>query len=215
MQMTEEEIVRRYKQADNKRDSIRILAELNACPKQTIRDILESNGLGVPKVGNRYTAQAKALKEKMASEEAEADADGSKRKQAKRLLKNEEQEKIRLGESETRELKTEPSENVGTHQQKVGTMSEDPEKRMFGDSMEMKKAAPTACVAPEPVTVWPEAPNEVLNAAIERLIEIEGQLEELHRKRTALDTQIEDLENRAGRFRAWIEATREAKRKEE
>ena len=30
MQMTEEEIVRRYKQADNKRDSIRILAELNA-----------------------------------------------------------------------------------------------------------------------------------------------------------------------------------------
>lgn len=200
MQMTEEEIVRRYKQADNKRDSIRILAELNACPKQTIRDILEANGLGVPKVGNRYTAQAKALKEKMASEEAEAD--GSKRKQAKRLLKNEEPEKIRLGESETRELKTEPSENVGTHQQEVGTMSE-------------KKAAPTACVAPEPVTVWPEAPNEVLNAAIERLIEIEGQLEELQRKRMALDAQIGELENRADRFRAWIEATREAKRKEE
>ena len=210
MQMTEEEIVRRYKQADNKRDSIRILAELNACPKQTIRDILEANGLRVPKVGNRYTAQAKALKEKMASEEAEAD--GSKRK---RLLKNEELEKIRLGESEIRELKTEPTENVGTCQQEVGTMSEDPGKRMFGDSLEAKKAAPTACVAPEPVTVWPEAPNEVLNAAIERLIEIEGQLEELHRKRMALDTQIGDLENRADRFRAWIEATREAKRKEE
>ena len=64
MQMTEEEIVRRYKQADNKRDSIRILAELNGCQKQTIRDILEANGLGVPKVGNRYTAQAKALKER-------------------------------------------------------------------------------------------------------------------------------------------------------
>lgn len=213
MQMTEEEIVRRYKQADNKRDSIRILAELNACPKQTIRDILEANGLGVPKVGNRYTAQAKALKEKMATEEAEAD--GSRRKQAKRLLKNEEQKKIRLGESETRELKTEPSENVGTHQQEVGTMSEDPGKRMFGDSLEAKKAAPTACVAPEPVTVWPEAPNEVLNAAIERLIEIEGQLEELQRKRMALDAQIGELENRADRFRAWIEATREAKRKEE
>ena len=157
MQMTEEEIVRRYKQADNKRDSIRILAELNACPKQTIRDILEANGLGVPKVGNRYTAQAKALKERMA----------------------------------------ETGEAVASAAQ------------------EAKKAAPTACVAPEPVTVWPEAPNEVLNAAIERLIEIEGQLEELHRKRTALDTQIEDLENRADRFRAWIEATREAKRKEE
>lgn len=143
MQMTEEEIVRRYKQADNKRDSIRILAELNACPKQTIRDILEANGLGVPKVGGRYTKQAKALKEKM------------------------------------------------------------------------EKAAPTTCVAPEPVTVWPEAPNEVLNAAIERLIEIEGQLEELQRKRMALDAQIGELENRADRFRAWIEATREAKRKEE
>ena len=210
MQMTEEEIVRRYKQADNKRGSIRILAELNACPKQTIRDILEANGLGVPKVGNRYTAQAKALKEKMASEEAEAD--GSRRK---RLLKNDEPEKIRLGESETRELKTEPTENVGTCQQEVGTMSEDPGKRMFGDSLEAKKAAPTCCQPAEPVTVWPEVPNEVLNAAIERLIEIEGQLEELQRKRMALDTQIGELENRADRFRAWIEATREAKRKEE
>ena len=154
MQMTEEEIVRRYKQADNKRDSIRILAELNACPKQTIRDILEANGLGVPKVGNRYTAQAKALKEKMAE--------------------------------------------TGEAAEKL------PER-----------TAPTTCVAPEPVTVWPEAPNEVLNAAIERLIEIEGQLEELQRKRMALDAQIGELENRADRFRAWIEATREAKRKEE
>ena len=154
MQMTEEEIVRRYKQADNKRDSIRILAELNACQKQTIRDILEANGLGVPKVGGRYTKQAKALKEKMAE--------------------------------------------TGEATEKL------PER-----------TAPTACVAPEPVTVWPEAPNEVLNAAIERLIEIEGQLEELQRKRMALDAQIGELENRADRFRAWIEATREAKRKEE
>ena len=95
MQMTEEEIVRRYKQADNKRDSIRILAELNGCQKQTIRDVLEANGLGVPKVGNRYTAQAKALKEKMAASE-EAEADGSKRKQ----------------EPEAGELKTEPTENA-------------------------------------------------------------------------------------------------------
>ena len=188
MQMTEEEIVRRYKQADNKRDSIRILAELNACPKQTIRDILEANGLGVPKVGGRYTKQAKALKEKMATEEAEAD--GSKRK---RLLKNEEP-------TDSSDLSTQ--ENVGTCQQDVGTMSE-------------KKAAPTACVAPEPVTIWPEAPNEVLNAAIERLIEIEGQLEELQRKRMALDAQIGELESMGSRFRVWIEATREAKRKEE
>ena len=184
MQMTEEEIVRRYKQADNKRDSIRILAELNGCQKQTIRDILEANGLGVPKVGGRYTKQAKALKEKMAAEEAEAD--GSKRKQ----------------EPEAGELKTEPTEN---------TKSE-----IENTKSEIKNAAaPTTCIAPEPVTVWPEAPNEVLNAAIERLIEIEGQLEELQRKRMALDAQIGALENTTDRFRAWIEATREAKRKEE
>ena len=161
MQMTEEEIVRRYKQADNKRDSIRILAELNGCQKQTIRDILEANGLGVPKVGNRYTAQAKALKEKMA----------------------------------------ETGEAVASAAQEARTA--------------LERMAPITCVAPEPVTVWPEAPNEVLNAAIERLIEIEGQLEELQRKRMALDAQIGELENTADRFRAWIEATREAKRKEE
>ena len=184
MQMTEEEIVRRYKQADNKRGSIRILAELNGCQKQTIRDILEANGLGVPKVGNRYTAQAKALKAKMTAEEAEAGG-----------------------------LKTEPTKNTKSEIENA--------------------AAPTTCFAPEPVTVWPEAPNEVLNAAIERLIEIEGQLEELQRKRMVLDAQIEGqleelqrkrmaldaqiggLENTADRFRAWIEATREAKRKEE
>ena len=163
MQMTEEEIVRRYKQADNKRDSIRILAELNGCQKQTIRDILEANGLGVPKVGNRYTAQAKALKAKMTASEEAGKADDP----------------------------FEAAEKL-------------PER-----------AAPTVCVAPEPVTVWLEAPNEVLNAAIERLIEIEGQLEELQRKRMALDAQIGNLENTGNRFRAWIEATREAKRKEE
>ncbi len=183
MQMTEEEIVRRYKQADDKRKSIRILAELNACPKQAIRDILEANGLGVPKVGNRYTAQAKALKERMA-ETGEAVASAAQ--EARKAL-------------ESSDL----------------SAPEDPGKRMFGDSLEAKKAAPTTCVAPEPVTVWPEAPNEVLNAAIECLIEIEGQLEELQRKRMALDTQIGALENTADRFRAWIEATREAKRKEE
>ena len=185
MQMTEEEIVRRYKQADNKRDSIRILAELNGCQKQTIRDILEANGLGVPKVGNRYTAQAKALKEKMATEEAEAD--GSKRKK-----------------TEAGELKTEPTENLKSEIKNTKSEIENE-----------NAAAPTTCVAPDPVTVWPEAPNEVLNAAIERLIEIEGPLVELQRKRLALDAQIGELENRADRFRAWIEATREAKRKEE
>lgn len=56
MQMTEAEIVKSYQRADKKREQIKILAELNACPKQTIRDILEKHGEEVPKTGNRYTA---------------------------------------------------------------------------------------------------------------------------------------------------------------
>ena len=189
MQMTEEEIVRRYKQADNKRDSIRILAELNGCQKQTIRDILEANGLGVPKVGNRYTAQAKALKEKMA-EAGEAVASAAQ--EAMQTM------------TDAAAAAFAPPENLKSEIENLKSEIENE-----------NAATPTTCVAPEPVTVWPEAPNEVLNAAIERLIEIEGQLEELQRKKMALDTQIGALENTADRFRAWIEATREAKRKEE
>ncbi len=56
MQMTEAEIVKSYQRAEKKREQIKILAELNACQKQVIRDILEKNGEEVPKTGNRYTA---------------------------------------------------------------------------------------------------------------------------------------------------------------
>lgn len=55
MQMTEAEIVKSYQRAEKKREQIKILAELNDCPKQDIRDILEKNGEEVPKTGNRYT----------------------------------------------------------------------------------------------------------------------------------------------------------------
>lgn len=88
MQMTNSEIVRRYKAADDRRKMIRILAELNACPKEEIRKILREAGFDVPATGNRYTAAKK--------EAEETEASGSKRKQAKltekgrRLLKNEE-----------------------------------------------------------------------------------------------------------------------------
>ena len=61
MQMTNEEIVRSYKQADPKKkvEQIRILSELNACDKKTIREILEKNGCNPPKYGNRYTGKVK------------------------------------------------------------------------------------------------------------------------------------------------------------
>lgn len=77
MQMTNSEIVRRYKAADNWRKMIRILAELNACPKEEIRKILREAGLDVPATGNRYTAAKK--------EEEETEASGSKRKKKTEL----------------------------------------------------------------------------------------------------------------------------------
>ena len=106
MQMTEAEIVKSYQRAEKKREQIKILAELNACQKQDIRDILEKHGEEVPKTGNRYTAAKKP---------EVTEANGSKRKQAKRLLKNEEP-------TESSDLST--RENVGTRQQEVGTESE-------------------------------------------------------------------------------------------
>lgn len=55
MQMTENEIVRNYKQAKKKQEQIKILADLNLCTKKEIRDILEKHGCEVPRYGNRYT----------------------------------------------------------------------------------------------------------------------------------------------------------------
>jgi soluble P-type ATPase len=43
MQMTDGEIRRRYKEADKKSDIIKILSELNACPTDTIKRILNGN----------------------------------------------------------------------------------------------------------------------------------------------------------------------------
>ena len=55
MQMTENEIVKSYKQATKKVQQIGILADLNLCTKKEIRAILESHGCEVPHYGNRYT----------------------------------------------------------------------------------------------------------------------------------------------------------------
>ena len=60
MQMTNEEIIKSYKQADKKQNQIRILAELNACTKDYIRQILTDAGCYVPKYGNRYTKKQTA-----------------------------------------------------------------------------------------------------------------------------------------------------------
>lgn len=44
MQMTDSEIVRRYKNAKNKPSQIKILSELNACSEEEIKSILLANG---------------------------------------------------------------------------------------------------------------------------------------------------------------------------
>lgn len=45
LQMTDEEIKRRYIGADNKTQQIKVLAELNAAPKDAIRDALIRQGI--------------------------------------------------------------------------------------------------------------------------------------------------------------------------
>lgn len=47
--MTKEEICRDYRLAANKRDQIKVLAELNACSKQKIAEMLIEDGQEVPK----------------------------------------------------------------------------------------------------------------------------------------------------------------------
>lgn len=45
MQMTENEIVRNYREAKNKREQVTILADLNRCEKEEIVEILLKNGV--------------------------------------------------------------------------------------------------------------------------------------------------------------------------
>lgn len=104
MQMSEKEIVRSYTNAKDKRSQVGVLAELNACPKDTIREILERNGISAPKPGRKSQKKEEPKKPK-----AQLTAKG------KLLLKNEEK-------TESSDLSA--PEKVGTHQQDVGTKSE-------------------------------------------------------------------------------------------
>lgn len=203
MQMTNSEIIRRYKQAENRRKMIRILAELNACPKEEIRKILREAGCDVPATGNRYTAKAKKAAE-------ETEADGSKRKQAKltakakRLLKNE--EPTDSSDLSTRLIRSDEStessdlsapENVGTHQQEVGTKSE-------------KKAAPTACQPAQPVDVWggvialSEYDEDTIRFAEDELRGLNGLIEglEIDIRRKKLEIQANKC--KAEYLRLWL-----------
>lgn len=97
MQMTDNEIVRSYQHAQNRTKQISILAELNACSKAQIRDILEKNGEEVPHYGNRYTGKVKEVTEASGSKRKRTSVRMSERKKksdsskmSARLLKSEE-----------------------------------------------------------------------------------------------------------------------------
>lgn len=60
MEYTNQEIVKSYEAANNKKMQIRILAELNGCTKDEIKEILKEEGCELPKYGNRYTVKKDA-----------------------------------------------------------------------------------------------------------------------------------------------------------
>ena len=55
MQMSEAEICKRFKEAKDHRKQVGILADLNCCSRDQIREILLKNGIAPPRYGNRYT----------------------------------------------------------------------------------------------------------------------------------------------------------------
>lgn len=62
MQMSDSEIVRSYKEAKDKRSQVGVLAELNACSKDYIREILQRNGINAPKPGRKSTTEPEPIK---------------------------------------------------------------------------------------------------------------------------------------------------------
>lgn len=59
MHMSDEEIIRRYREAKHKKQQIEILAELNAVPKEHIVDTLKKNNVPMP--GNPNFVKPKAV----------------------------------------------------------------------------------------------------------------------------------------------------------
>lgn len=113
MQMSEKEIVRSYTNAKDKRSQVGVLAELNACPNDTIREILERNGISAPKPGRKSQKKEEPKKPKAQLTE-----------KAKLLLKNEEQTESSKVSAPSDSSKLMSRNEVGTHQQDVGTKSE-------------------------------------------------------------------------------------------
>lgn len=174
MQMTESEIIKSYNHAENRQKQIKILSELNACSKAQIREILERNGCEVPHYGNRYTGK---VKEEPKKEPKKSSVRMSEKKKSDgsnlstRLLKSEEQTGL---------IKSDESEDVGTCQRGVGTVSETPEKQTV--------------------------PPEVIELAQERIRQLKLEMDAIQEN---IDTLQEALKEKANLYAGlcnWVDA---------
>ena len=195
MQMTEAEIVRSYQHALNRTKQISILAELNACSKAQIRDILEKNGEEVPHYGNRYTGKVKPETKK---EPKRTSVRMSKRKK-----------KSDSSDLSARLLKSEEQEDVGTCQQDVGTMSEDLGLSFEHSPEEMLKArstAPTACQPAQPVNVWkPEVPAEVIAITMMKINDLKKEMGAIQEELDKLQNELQDKVKICNRLSVWLD----------
>lgn len=63
MNMTENEIIRQYKEAKDKREQIKILADMNLCEREEIEKILKDNGQRLPAQAPKKKPQNEPSKE--------------------------------------------------------------------------------------------------------------------------------------------------------
>ena len=177
MQMTVSEIVKSYNHAENRQKQISILAELNACSKAQIREILEQNGCEVPHYGNRYTGK---VKEEPKKEPKRVSVRMSEKKKSDgsnlstRLLRFEEQTGL---------IKSDESEDVGTCQQDVGTVSETPGKQT--------------------------APPEVIELEQERIRQLKLEMDAIQESIDTLQEELKEKTKLCARLCNWVDENTE------
>lgn len=213
MQMTEAEIVRSYQHALNRTKQISILAELNACSKAEIRDILEKNGEEVPHYGNRYTGKVKEVTEASGSKRKRTSVRMSERRKKKsdssdlstRLLKSEEPAGL---------IKSDESEDVGKCQQEEIAEVVREQGIDFGLSFEhspeeMLKArstAPTACQPSDPVDVWkPEVPEEVIAITLMKINDLKLEMGRIQEEMDKLQNELQQRLKMCNRLSVWLD----------
>lgn len=123
MQMTEKEIIRSYKQALNKRKQIGVLADLNACPREYIVNILSAAGVynkpgkkpakkeDIPKVKRTVVKAVKSGGVSAMPEDAKKEMDENIRRQLEEIKTSVSEEDVRVSK-EVAELLNENIDNI-------------------------------------------------------------------------------------------------------